>query len=650
MSIITKNRSRSKSKSKSRSRSNNSKKNKLSDSKITASKSHAGSISKNKSKSKATSLTISSKSKAKSKAYSKAKSKAKSKSIWNTSINYSVKPDSFKKASSIIKNKSSARKQTIKSLLKSKSSKHSASDSANDFDIVIMERPSDSSNENVKRFYTKPKTAYHLSRPEFDNREKIIELIDDYMGEMNKGKKIGANIIKQKIFNHKDNNCICEHLASNKGWDISAKCNCENLEKLDNLDNLDNLDRRGEGKYSTKTSKKSKNKLLGRLKKTNYSINCNGVPHRLNVAKLGNYYIKKRAETGKYIFLEMDEFTTSTIIHKQLYKELPNNIMPLYNSGVCKKDKRTKTLFGKNYKGYNLLDPINHDTSFGNGQKFVNALLDGELDKYFEIDGESKKGRDYRYKLLVNFLLQSVCIIGHLQSSNLEFFHGNFKPEHVIVQHIDPKEFSHFHYTINDIPVEVRNLGIAVHLKEDALWGASLTLGAGYFSDTNKKYRIVPPLLSISVLLSTKSTANKIIEKYGDSDPRRSKGVEVKEFASGLFTIKSQKQTISTLQIAGVRQFRDFDIYTFFIMLINSSRIRNYIISHRIDDSIMSFMSIKFAKEYFKVAASKNININSAANLTLNLYNKLGESMPRVFTGNYIKSLDHLNLYLFDPK
>lgn len=505
--------------------------------------------------------------------------------------------------------------------------------------IVIINN--DGKHDTKKLFHTKPRTAYHLYRPEFDNRLQIIEFIDDYMADLNKGKTLDADTIQQKFYNHYGDNCICENIASNNGWDIAARCKCENLKEEDHGSNNKN-----NNNNNNKNKSKSKNKNKKDENITKYNIDCNDVPRKLHITSLSNYYIKKRAETTKYIFLETDEFTQRTVIHTQIQKLLPNNITPLYNSGVCKKDKRTKTLFGKNYQGYNLLGNMD-ESSFGNGHEFVTELLKGHLDTEFGIDGETKKGRDARYKLLINFLLQAVCILGHLQSSNLEFFHGDFTPENVTVQMLNKHEFSHFHYKINDIPVRVRNLGIAVHLAGDSLINSSLTLGVGYFSDTNKKYRIIPTISSINPIVNT--AVKHTIEKTGDSDPSRSKSIAVEKFAVSLLMTKPKDPTITILRAAGVRHYQDMDLYTFFMMLINSPAMKNYILEHRINDSLMNFMTMKFEKEYFKTAGSP-ININAAVYNTLDIFATIGENMPRVFTSNYVKALDHLNLHLFEPK
>ena len=49
---------------------------------------------------------------------------------------------------------------------------------------------------------------------------------------------------------------------------------------------------------------------------------------------------------------------------------------------------------------------------------------------------------------VINFLLQSTLIIGHLQSSSLEFFHGDYKPDNVFVKKSTPAQTRYFKFNI----------------------------------------------------------------------------------------------------------------------------------------------------------------------------------------------------------
>ena len=107
--------------------------------------------------------------------------------------------------------------------------------------------------------------------------------------------------------------------------------------------------------------------------------------------------------------------------------------------------------------------------------------------------------------------------------------------------------------------------------------------------------------------------------------------------------------TMPILRASGVRYFRDIDLYTFFIILISTENILEYVLEHKIDETIMSFMSDKFRKYLIKLKP-KNIIMNASAYIALDILSKIKEPMPRIFTTKYIKSLEILNLHLFEPK
>ena len=112
---------------------------------------------------------------------------------------------------------------------------------------------------------------------------------------------------------------------------------------------------------------------------------------------------------------------------------------------------------------------------------------------------------------------------------------------------------------------------------------------------------------------------------------------------------KSKDPTLTILRAAGVHYFRDMDLYTFMIMLLNNNHIMKYVIENKLDETIMSFMTDKFKARLFKTDIS-NIGINQSAFLVLDILEKIKEPMQRIFTTHYIKTLDLLNLYLFEPK
>lgn len=482
----------------------------------------------------------------------------------------------------------------------------------NDSNVIIIPKPP----VPKKLFHSHPKTAYRLSRSLFyktQHPDKIVEFIDDNLHELNQGQTLDANIIEQKLFNHKLENCICQNIDTdtdaNKLKSLDDNCACSNVKK-----------------YSSQ----------GKSGASINSIECNGVKDILKVVPLANYYIKKRDETKKYIFIEMDGFTIQTIINTYVFHELPLNTVAINNSGVCIKKK--KLFFGNNYMGYNLID----EADMGSGEDFINKLLRGDLDEEFAIS-QSPSGRDTIYKMFVNFLLQTICIIGHLQSSSLEFFHGDYKPDNVFVKRLETIKHEYYHFNISGIPIKIRNMGFAVLIAD--FDRSAITLKS--FNDNNKKkYRIISPIL-FKLLLAT--SVNKTIKKYGNSNPDVVKEVQLDKFGISSIIPESRDPTLTILRAAGVRYFQDIDLYTFFILLINKKPMLDYILEHKLDNTIMAFMSDKFRKYLFKLNI-ENITMNNAGYLAVDIFNKIHEPMPRVFTSNYVKSLNILNLYLFEPK
>lgn len=522
------------------------------------------------------------------------------------------------------KNKTSRKKAYTTSKSTSKSTKTKVNyDNNNNNNVVMISKPS----APRKMFYTNPKTAYHLSRSSFYNQEKldsIISFIDDYSYDLNKGKTIDAKIIEQKLFNHEPANCICENISLDSGAKLRAlnnDCACSNVKR-----------------YSSQ----------GRSGASINSIECNGVKNILKVVPLSNYYIKKRDETKKYIFLEMDGFTLQTIINTFVYRELPLNTVSINNSGTCIKEKM-KILgigLGKSYMGYNLMEEAN----LGSGKDFIKKLIKGDLDDEFSIP-EGAYGRDIRYKMVVNFLLQAVCIIGHLQASSLEFFHGDYKPDNVFVKRLETSETDYYHFNLSgisdvrpgQIPIKIRNMGFAVLIADFDI--SSITLKST--SDKiKKKYRLISPI-KYKLLLGT--SVNQTLKKYGNSDPEKVKAAQLDKFGISKIIRRNMDPTMPILRASGVRYFRDIDLYTFFIILISTENILEYVLEHKIDETIMSFMSDKFRKYLIKLKP-KNIIMNASAYIALDILSKIKEPMPRIFTTKYIKSLEILNLHLFEPK
>ena len=482
-----------------------------------------------------------------------------------------------------------------KSSTSSKSSKTKLKDSSS------LDSKSFSIKFTTKRFFSKTQSIVKRGpKPKIIKQDAFALFITDNMHDLKKGKTIYNNKLDKYIFNESDTKCICENIFSNEKTELHDDCECDNIKTYGS-----------QGKSGAKI----------------HSIRCNKTQEILKTIELSNYYINMRTETNKYIFIEMDGFAIQTIINTYVQKELPLNTVNIINSGVClNKNSKTKM------QGYNLMDEAN----LGSGRQFFLKLLEDNIyDDEFNINDEDK-----RYVAIINFLLQVILIIGHLQSSRLEFFHGDYKPENVFVTRCDKKTTSHFIFKVFGKEIKVKNLGFTVLIAD--FDRSSLTIEHEF---SPKKYRIISPILFKPFLTSN---VNNIIKKYGDIDPDDSKIKEVKFeklFISKLIPRKMDP-TITILRSAGVKLFRDFDLYTFFIRLIETENVRKYIREKKIDTNIMSFMSKAFLNELYSKPA-KEISLNESAFVAVEILDKIKEPMCSVFSDNYISRLHALNYRLF---
>ena len=512
-------------------------------------------------------------------------------------------------------------------------------------------------------FYSKPQPTVHMNRKPL-KVDKIAEFLDDYGNMLLKNKVLSGSILDNELFNHSDINCICENVL-NKHVDKGCKCNNIKTYKIqdghsngqgdaqgdaqgnrkndNNKDEQEDIntikciiddDKQQSTSKSTSKSKLSSKQLLNkhkrkRKRKTNKrkrkSKKNKRKPNILKVLPLKDYYIKLRQETEKYIFLESDKFTIQTLINSYVYKELPNNAVNVISSGICKTEKESNK-----YYGYNLMGI----TDLGSGDIFINNVINGKYNLDFNITTT-----DDKYKIVVNFLLQCVLIIGHLQSSNLEFFHGDYKPSNVYIKKTIKGEPQYFEFNVFNTKIKVKNMGFVVLIANFDKSSISIQ-GDRY----KKKYRFIP---QITYKLLLTSYVNNVIKKYGDIDPDTNfEDINIKKFFIGNFLPKKQDPTIAILRSAGIKLYRDFDLYTFFLKLLETDKIRKYILRHHIDETIMAFMSDNFIESLFNKPA-KVIGFNETVFIIVDTLNTINEPINRVFTKEYIKTLDLLNYKLF---
>jgi hypothetical protein len=588
----------------------------------------------------------------------------------------------------------------------------------------------------ARKFHSRTYTARHIKRPEFEHDDKLVEYIDDNLYKLRSNQNLSTEKLDTIIMNHSVDDCVCELVynktipipnakktklnklknikdiifygKTNKKVTISKKCNCKKLSTY-----------KSQGRSGSEIfliSCNNKNNSISDIFKSTISqkdiINNNKI---LKITNINNHFIKIRTETNNYIYIEFDKFTLETIIGMYINKELPNNSIKIINSGICNK-YLTSNRSGK--IGYNLMKEANLD----NGLIFLFNLLKGKYDEELNITTE-----DIRYTMVTSFLLQAVLIIGHLHSCSLEFFHGDYKPENLLVKKSNTNRLPFFIFNIFGKEIKVRNMGFAVMISD--FDKSSITLNSNInitkprkqshsikhsirysgklydlntsesnsdddnnYSDDNddgddgddnddnddnddekinnklkdyfkkdsklddiynditdnhnaKKYRLISPILLKPIL---GRYVNDIIKKYGDIDPNTYKEDIVidKLFISKLIPRKKDP-TISIIRAAGVKVYRDFDLYIFFIKLLEHNIIREYLINNKIDKIIMSFMSQKF-KDYLLSLPPRAIGINETGFLIVEILHKINEPLKQSFDDTYIKVLNMFNYHLFD--
>ena len=438
-------------------------------------------------------------------------------------------------------------------------------------------------------------------------KDPLALFITDNRSDLMKGKTIYNNKLDKYIFNESDKKCVCENLFKKSNGELPDDCECVHIKTY-----------MSQGKSGAKI----------------HSIICNNKKEVLKTIILKNYYINMRAETNKYMFIEIDYFSIQTIINTYVSRELPTNTVKIINSGVCVK----KNILTSIKKGYNLLE----EASIGDGETFLTKLIDKFYDNEFNINNDDHN----RYCAIVNFLLQVVFIIGHLHSSHLEFFHGDFKPENVFITKRDTTITRHFAFKVFGKEIKIKNLGFAVLIAD--FDKSSITI-----EDENnpKKYRIIPPITFKPLFTSA---INNIIKKYGDIDPDNIKnteyeknGVKIEQIFFNNLIPKKMDTTLTVLRSAGVKIYRDFDLYTFFIKLIFiNENIKTFFLEKNINNTIMSFMSKAFLNSLYSKKL-KVISMSETAHLAIEIFGKINETMINVFTDEYIERLQELNYRLF---
>jgi len=507
--------------------------------------------------------------------------------------------------------------------------------SKNKYSIVSINSnfPTQKGKKKYKTFLSKVHTLRRMKRKPTKIYGKLAQYIDDNRRDLANNKVIKGNVLDKYFFNHDKNKCVCENiykLISKEDKDKN-KCLCKNMKT-----------------YSSQ----------GRSGASIHSLKCSNIQTILKVLALDSYYMKMRGETKNYMFIELDGFTIQTIINSYVYKLLPNNSVNIINSGICTaknyKYKNTELLKNINkpntktksksintnnekikgaIHGYNLMD----EADLGSGGEFLLNLLNGKYDKEFKITNE-----DIRYMTVINFLLQSILIIGHLQSSSLEFFHGDYKPDNVFVKKSTPTQTRYFKFNIFGKEMKVKNMGFAVLIAD--FDKSSITINSEINNLSNNKYRLIPPIVAKPLL---GNYVNDLIKKFGDVDPDIYEGdIKINKVFISKFIPLGKDPTIHILRSAGIKLYRDFDLYTFMVKLLDDINVRNYVKKNKIDTTILSFMSPKF-KHYIFNRLPQTKSLSETAYVIVDVLDKIKEPMNRIFYEEYYKILKLLNYKLF---
>lgn len=459
--------------------------------------------------------------------------------------------------------------------------------------------------KNISRQQIKRKTN------KFIKKNDIIDLLDDNIYQMKKGKILNLETFSPYINNTNPKQCICEFILKQS----KKECECSDLIKF-----------------------KSQGKSGGII----YSIICNKNKNILKVIELNEYYIKYRLDTNKYHFIEVDKFTQQILINKYVNEILPINSIKLINSGYClKNDKLFSKLLGNKIYGYVL----SNIADLGDGLSFLKKIINGSL----IINDLDSKIENIKYKLFINFMLQALLSIEHLHQSKYEIFHGDLKPSNFLVKTSD-KNIDFFVYKINKKIIRVKNIGFTVLIIDFDT--SSLTLKSRY---DNKDFRIVPKVLLNNIFRSwfnsiEKQYANKNNEQDLDMYKNKKfimKGKHLPDMGILSYLPSTYNPLIVFYRGAGINYFMDIDVYTLAILILTDPDIKPYCIKNNsIYTTLFSFLSPQVYSNILEHTIN-NESVNKAVSLMSTMLDKYNLALNKIFTNQYIKDLQLINYKLF---
>lgn len=222
-----------------------------------------------------------------------------------------------------------------------------------------------------------------------------------------------------------------------------------------------------------------------------------------------------------------------------------------------------------------------------------------------------------------------------MQSSSLEFFHGDYKPNNVFVKTISRDTLTQFKYKINGTEIKLKNLGFAVVIADFDRSSISLENIQQHETPTsNTKYRLVCPILFKPLL---KKYVDHTIAEYAEKDPNNKNNnynIRFPKYLLNHVIPNSKNPNITILRSAGVTLFRDLDLYTFFIKMFEDFGIHNDFINSK----FLLFMSPQFKKILGKIPF-RTRTLNESAYIAIKIFHKINEPMKPIFTEEYINTL-----------
>jgi hypothetical protein len=469
--------------------------------------------------------------------------------------------------------------------------------------------------KKYKTFLSHVHTIRRIKRILPKNEDTLAKYLDDYRRDFKNGKILKGSILDSHFFNNKTENCVCENIYKIL---LDKNCKCNNI------------------KIDTDTFKNKNNE-------TSYSLKCSKIKNTLKVLPLNYYYVKMRIETHKYMFIEFDKFTLQTIINNYVNKSLPYNSVNIINSGICNKndykDKLSKdTIIKDNYHGYNLM--TNYESNLGNGKDFLLNIINGTFDNELHITNEI-----IRYSAVMNFLLQSILIIAHLQTS-FNFYHGAYIPENIIVKRMKTDKLKYFKFNAFGNIINIKNMGFAILISN--FDKSSITINSELLNIPNTKYRLTS---SSSQTLLYKYAVNSLIKEFGDTNIDSNVDSSMyKKYIKKLSQL-DKSNLINVLSDSGLKLFIDFDIYIFIITLLNDINIKEYILKNKLDYILFSFMSPIFKQNILNFLSTyESLNdkvLIDISYMIVNILYKTNEPINKIFTNDYFKLLKNLNYKLF---